>query len=121
MKPSMAASRSLITAGNTIAANPKTGMGGALKGKRDRVSLMTKVCSRGRDKDVALRMLEQSMRRLQTDHLDLWQIHGVTFDNDPAIFIRPRGAAGALEQARREGKVRYLGFTGHKDPPSTSR
>jgi uncharacterized protein len=91
-------------------------LGGALKGKRDRVFLMTKVCSHGRDKDVALRMLEESLNRLQTDHLDLWQIHGVSFENDPALFIRPNGAAEALQQAKKEGKVRFVGFTGHKDP-----
>ena len=61
-------------------------------------------------------MLEQSLRRLQTDHLDLWQIHGVTFDNDPDLFIRPNGAAEALRKAREQGKVRFVGFTGHKDP-----
>ena len=63
-----------------------------------------------------MKMLEQSLRRLQTDHLDLWQIHGVTFDNDPDLFIRPRGAAEALRKAKEQGKVRFVGFTGHKDP-----
>jgi len=91
-------------------------MGGALKGKRQQVFLMTKVCTHGRDKDLALRMLEESLRRLQTDHLDLWQIHGVSFDNDAELFIRPNGAAEALQQAKKEGKVRFVGFTGHKDP-----
>jgi aryl-alcohol dehydrogenase-like predicted oxidoreductase len=91
-------------------------MGGALKGKRQQVFLMTKVCTHGRDKNLALRMLEESLRRLQTDHLDLWQVHGVCFDNDPALFIRPNGAAEALQQAKKEGKVRFVGFTGHKDP-----
>lgn len=91
-------------------------MGAALKGKRQQVFLMTKVCTHGRDKDLALRMLEQSLRRLQTDHLDLWQIHGVSFENDPALFIRPNGAAEALEQAKKQGKVRFVGFTGHKHP-----
>ncbi|HLH01879.1 MAG TPA: aldo/keto reductase [Bryobacteraceae bacterium] len=91
-------------------------MGGALKGKRDRVFLMTKVCTHGRDKDLALRMLEESLNRLQTDHLDLWQIHGVSFETDPQRFIRPNGAAEALYQAKKEGKVRFTGFTGHKDP-----
>jgi predicted aldo/keto reductase-like oxidoreductase len=56
------------------------------------------------------------LTRLQTDHLDLWQIHGVTFDNDPDLFIRPNGAAEALEKAKKQGKVRFVGFTGHKDP-----
>jgi len=91
-------------------------MGKGLKGRRDRVFLMTKVCTHGRDKELALRMLDQSLRRLQTDHLDLWQIHGVAFDNDPDLFIRKGGAAEALEQAKKEGKVRFVGFTGHKDP-----
>ncbi len=91
-------------------------MGNALKGKRDKVFLMTKVCTHGRDKALAMRMLEESLRRLQTEYLDLWQIHGVTFDNDPDLFIRPNGAAEALDQARREGKVRFVGFTGHKSP-----
>lgn len=91
-------------------------MGAGLKGKRQQVFLMTKVCTHGRDKDLALRMLEQSLHRLQTDHLDLWQIHGVAFDNDPDLFIRPGGAAEALEQAKKQGKVRFVGFTGHKDP-----
>ena len=91
-------------------------MGNALKGCRDRVFLMTKVCTHGRDKDLALRMLEESLNRLQTDHLDLWQLHGVCFENDPDLFIRPNGAAEALLQAKKEGKVRFVGFTGHKHP-----
>ena len=91
-------------------------MGSALKGKRQQVFLMTKVCTHGRDKALALRMLEQSLNRLQTDHLDLWQVHGASFDNDAELFIRPNGAAEALMQAKKEGKVRFVGFTGHKDP-----
>jgi aryl-alcohol dehydrogenase-like predicted oxidoreductase len=91
-------------------------MGKGLKGKRDKVFLMTKVCTHGRDAALAMQMLEQSLRRLQTDHLDLWQIHGVSFDNDPDLFIRPNGAAEALTKAKEQGKVRFLGFTGHKDP-----
>lgn len=91
-------------------------LGKGLKGKRDRAFLMTKVCTHGRDAQLAMQMLEQSLRRLQTDHLDLWQIHGVTFQNDPALFIRPNGAAEALHKAKEQGKVRFVGFTGHKDP-----
>jgi uncharacterized protein len=91
-------------------------MGAGLKGRRDKVFLMTKVCTHGRDASLAMQMLEQSLLRLQTDHLDLWQIHGVTFDNDPDQFIRPNGAAEALHKAREQGKVRFVGFTGHKDP-----
>ena len=91
-------------------------LGKGLKGLRDRSFLMTKVCTHGRDAALAMQMLEQSLRRLQTDHLDLWQIHGVTFPNDPDLFIRPGGAAEAMERAKKEGKVRFVGFTGHKDP-----
>jgi len=91
-------------------------MGAGLEGVRDRVFLMTKVCTHGRDKALALRMLDESLHRLRTDHLDLWQIHGVCFENDPALFIRKGGAAEALEQAKKQGKVRFVGFTGHKDP-----
>lgn len=91
-------------------------MGKALKDRRGKVFLMTKVCTHGRDQDLAMKMLEQSLRRLRTDHLDLWQIHGVSFDNDPDLFIRPRGAAEALRKAKEQGKVRFVGFTGHKDP-----
>jgi uncharacterized protein len=94
----------------------ETWMGTALKGRRDKVFLMTKVCSHGRDASLAMQMLEQSLRRFQTDHLDLWQIHGVSFDNDPEMFIRPGGAAEALRKAKEQGKVRFVGFTGHKDP-----
>jgi len=91
-------------------------LGSALRGRRDRVFLMTKVCTHGRDKALAMRMLEESLHRLQTDHLDLWQIHGVVFENDPDLFIRPNGAAEALREAKQQGKVRFVGFTGHKDP-----
>jgi uncharacterized protein len=88
-------------------------MGSGLKGLRAKVFLMTKTCPHGRDASVALTMLEESLRRLQTDHLDLWQVHGMAFDNDPELFIRPRGAAEALEKAKKDGKVRFVGFTGH--------
>jgi predicted aldo/keto reductase-like oxidoreductase len=53
---------------------------------------------------------------LRTDHLDLWQIHGVSFDNDPALAYRRGGVLEALDRAKRQGKVRFVGFTGHKDP-----
>lgn len=91
-------------------------MGNALKGKRDRLVLMTKVCTHGRDKAVAMRMLEESLTRLQTDHLDVWQIHEVIYQNDPELVFRPNGAAEALVQAKKDGKARFIGFTGHKDP-----
>ena len=91
-------------------------LGKGLKGRRDQAFLMTKVCTHGRDAALATQMLDQSLRRLQTDHLDLWQIHGVSFQNDPELFIRAGGAAEALLKAKKDGKVRFLGFTGHKDP-----
>jgi len=90
-------------------------LGKGLKG-REKAFLMTKVCTHGRDGTLAIQMLEQSLRRLQTDHLDLWQVHGVCFENDPDLFIRPGGAAEALIKAKKEGKVRFVGFTGHMDP-----
>jgi aryl-alcohol dehydrogenase-like predicted oxidoreductase len=91
-------------------------LGKGLRGMRDQAFLMSKVCTHGRDGELAMQMLEQSLRRLQTDHLDLWQIHGVTFQNDPQQFIRRNGAADALHKAKQQGKVRFVGFSGHKDP-----
>lgn len=94
----------------------ETLMGDILKGKRDRAILMTKVCTHGRDKKLALQMLDESLRRLQTDHLDIWQIHEVIYENDPDLIFAPNGAAEALAQAKKDGKARFVGFTGHKDP-----
>lgn len=91
-------------------------LGRALKGNRDRAVVMTKVCTHGRDKKIAMRMLEESLRRLQTDHLDVWQIHEVIYENDPDLIFVPDGAIEALAQAKQQGKVRFIGFTGHKDP-----
>jgi uncharacterized protein len=91
-------------------------LGRALKGKRDGAIVMTKVCTHGRDKNIAMRQLEESLTRLQTDHLDVWQIHEVIYENDPDLIFAPNGAAEALLAARQQGKVRFLGFTGHKDP-----
>src|SRR6201999_4372177 len=76
----------------------------------------TKVCTHGRTKDIAMKQLEESLRRLKTDHLDLWQIHEVVYYNDPDMIFAPNGAAEALLQAKKQGKVRLIGFTGHKDP-----
>jgi aryl-alcohol dehydrogenase-like predicted oxidoreductase len=91
-------------------------MGKALQGRRDKVFLMTKVCTHGRDRQTAMQQLEQSLRRLQTDYLDLWQVHEVIYDNDPELHFARNGVIEALDQAKREGKVRFVGFTGHKDP-----
>ena len=91
-------------------------LGQALKGKRDKVVLMTKVCTHGRDKNVGMEQLEQSLRRLQTDHLDVWQIHEVIYYDDPDKIFAPNGVIEALDLAKKQGKVRFVGFTGHKDP-----
>jgi uncharacterized protein len=91
-------------------------LGAALKGRRDKAFLMTKVCTHGRSKDVAMKQLEESLRRLQTDHLDLWQIHEVVYYNDPDLIFASNGAAEALLAAKQQGKVRFIGFTGHKNP-----
>src|SRR5919107_3485719 len=60
--------------------------------------------------------LEESLRRLQTDYLDLWQIHEVTWHDDPERIFAPGGALEAMVKAKEEGKVRFIGFTGHKSP-----
>ena len=91
-------------------------MGKALHGRRDQVFLMTKLCTHGRDGRTAMRQLEESLRRLGTDHLDLWQIHEVAFDDEPRRHFAKGGAVEALDRARQQGKVRFVGFTGHKDP-----
>ena len=94
----------------------ETRMGKALAGRRDKVFLMTKACTHGRDARTAMKQLEESLRRLKTDYLDLWQIHEVIFDDEPAKYFAPGGAVEALDRARQQGKVRFVGFTGHKDP-----
>jgi uncharacterized protein len=88
----------------------------SVSGRRSRALVMTKVCTHGRDASVAMAMLEESLRRLRTDHLDVWQIHGVVFDNDPDLAYRKGGVLEALERAKRDGKARFVGFTGHKSP-----
>ena len=88
----------------------------ALQGRRDQVFVMTKVCTHGRSGRLALQMLEESLRRLQTDHLDLWQIHEVVYENDPDLHFARGGAIEALDEAKKQGKVRFVGFTGHKHP-----
>ena len=91
-------------------------VGTALKGKRDQAIVMTKVCTHGRKKDVAMRMLENSLTRLQTDHLDVWQVHEVVYYNDPEKAYDVDGVLEALTMAKQQGKVRFVGFTGHKNP-----
>ena len=91
-------------------------MGKALNGHRHEVFLMTKMCTHGRGKTVGMLHLEQSLRRLGTDYLDLWQIHEVGCDNDPELLFREGGAIEALAKAKQQGKVRFIGFTGHTNP-----
>jgi aryl-alcohol dehydrogenase-like predicted oxidoreductase len=91
-------------------------MGRAIRDRRDSVFLMTKVCTHGRDARVAMRQLDESLRRLQTHYLDLWQIHECVYDNDPERHSAAGGVFDALERAKRDGKVRFVGFTGHKRP-----
>jgi len=91
-------------------------MGKALEGRRDKAFLMTKLCSHGRDKKFSMAQLEESLRRLKTDYLDLWQIHEVVYDNDPERHFAKGGATEALLEAKKQGKVRFIGFTGHKSP-----
>jgi aryl-alcohol dehydrogenase-like predicted oxidoreductase len=90
-------------------------MGKALKGSyRDKVFLMTKID--GRSKKEAARQLDESLRRLQTDRIDLVQHHEILRYEDPHRIFDEEGANAALVKARQAGKVRYIGFTGHKDP-----
>jgi uncharacterized protein len=91
-------------------------MGKALEDRRDKAFLMTKVCTHGRGKDVAMKQLEDSLRRLRTDHVDLWQIHEVVYPNDPELHFKKDGVVEALTLAKKQGKVRFVGFTGHKHP-----
>jgi uncharacterized protein len=91
-------------------------MGHGLQGRRDKVFLMSKVCTHGRGKSVAMQQLEESLQRLGTDHLDLWQIHEVIYENDPDLHFAKGGVVEALEEAKKQGKVRFVGFTGHKSP-----
>jgi predicted aldo/keto reductase-like oxidoreductase len=90
-------------------------MGKALRdGYRQRAFLMTKID--GRTKKAAAQQLEESLRRLQTDHLDLLQFHeNIRMDDSDKIFA-PDGGMEAVLEAKKAGKVRYIGFTGHKDP-----
>jgi predicted aldo/keto reductase-like oxidoreductase len=90
-------------------------MGKALRdGYRDKVFLMTKID--GRTKQEAARQIEDSLKRLQTDHIDLLQHHEVIRMEDPDRIFADGGAHEAVLQAQKAGHIRYIGFTGHKDP-----
>jgi predicted aldo/keto reductase-like oxidoreductase len=90
-------------------------MGEALRdGYRQKIFLMTKLD--GRDAQSATTQLDESLKRLQVDHVDLIQFHDVARMDDPEKIFAPGGALEAMIQARKAGKVRYIGFTGHKSP-----
>ena len=90
-------------------------MGRALRGGyRDRVFLMTKID--GRDRKSAAIQIDESLRRLQTDRIDLLQFHEIIHNDDPDRIFAAGGALEAVLEAQDEGKIRYTGFTGHKSP-----
>jgi aryl-alcohol dehydrogenase-like predicted oxidoreductase len=90
-------------------------MGKALRdGYRNKVFLMTKID--GRSKAEAKRQLDESLRRLGTDRIDLVQHHEIIRYEDPHRIFDDEGAHGVLVEARQAGKIRYIGFSGHKDP-----
>src|ERR1043166_4966788 len=90
-------------------------MGKALRdGYRERVFLMTKID--GRTKEEATKQLDESLRRMKTDHIDLLQNHEILRFEDPHRIFDEQGANAALLEARDAGKLRFIGFTGHKDP-----
>jgi uncharacterized protein len=90
-------------------------MGKALRdGYRQKAFLMTKID--GQTKQAATQQLEESLRRLQTDHIDLLQFHEVIRESDPARIFGEGGSMEALLAAKKQGKIRYIGFTGHKSP-----
>lgn len=90
-------------------------MGRALRdGYRDKAFLMTKID--GRTKSRAASQIDESLGRLQTDHIDLLQFHEVIRDTDPDRIFAPGGALEAVLEAKKAGKIRFIGFTGHKSP-----
>jgi len=92
----------------------QTYIGEVMATRRDEVFLATKTHDRTRDG--SLRLLEESLRLLQTDHIDLWQLHNVRTDEQLERIFGKNGAIEALQQAQGEGIVRFLGITGHYDP-----
>ena len=122
-KESLAIIRSAIDRGITFMDNcwdyndggSEVRMGKALRdGYRDKVFLMTKID--GRNKAAAAKQIDESLQRLQTDHVDLMQFHEIIRMEDPDRIFAEGGAMEAMQEAKKAGKVRYIGFTGHKDP-----
>jgi len=90
-------------------------LGIALKGeRRKKVLLMSK--AQLRDRDSAMKQLEETLKRMQTDYLDLWQCHEVSRQDEVDKILGPNGSLEAFVKAKKEGKVRHIGFTGHHDP-----
>lgn len=122
-KESLAIIRSAIDRGITFMDNcwdyndggSEVRMGKALRdGYRDKVFLMTKID--GRNKAAAAKQIDESLQRLQTDHVDLMQFHEIIRMEDPDRIFAEGGAMEAMQEAKKAGKVHYIGFTGHKDP-----
>jgi len=88
--------------------------GEGLAGRREQVFLACKTHARRRDE--SLRLLDDSLRRLRTDYLDLWQLHDLRTAADLQTIFGPGGALEALQEARQQGRVKFLGLTGHHDP-----
>lgn len=92
----------------------ETYIGKVMKERRKEVFLATK--THYRSYDGSMKLLEKSLKQLQTDHIDLWQLHNVRTEEDLRKIFSGNGAIKALEKARSEGVVRFLGITGHYDP-----
>lgn len=84
-------------------------------GYRQRVTLVAQCCAHQRDYKTAMSQLGETLSRLKTDHVDLWSFHEVIYDNDPD-WIYDHGGLDAMQEARDQGKVRFIGFGGHKSP-----
>jgi aryl-alcohol dehydrogenase-like predicted oxidoreductase len=92
----------------------QTYLGKVMKSRRNEAFLATK--THDRTHDGSMRLLEQSLRLLQTDHLDLWQVHNLSAMDEVDRIFRPDGAVKALQEAKEQGIVRNIGVTGHADP-----
>lgn len=84
-------------------------------GYRQRVTLVAQCCAHLRDYKTAMQQLDESLFRIKTDHVDLWTFHEVIYDND-TDWIYDHGGLDAMQEAREQGKVRFIGFGGHKSP-----
>ncbi len=85
------------------------------EGYRQRVTLVAQCCAHQRDYKTAMQQLDETLGRLKTDHVDLWSFHEVIYDND-TDWIYDHGGLDAMQEAREQGKVRFIGFGGHKSP-----